>query len=352
MVHKNNIKNIISITLLVLFIILIFTFPQESKNGVVSGILLCGNVVIPALFPFTVCVLMLLKSGFSKIFGFLRYPIKKIFGLNTCEFSAMFLSLIGGYPIGAKVLEETCNQGYTTTKRAETMLRYCINAGPAFIVLAVGNGILHSKSLGCILLTSHILTSVIIALISSRALKKDMKEASVQTEALSFGDNFVLSTCEAASTLFNICAFVILFSAISGITESINIPFLKYIANLLEITSAVSKTKNIYFISFLLGFGGISIWLQVICCCKKIKIKILNLILSRLAHGAVSVIITYLQLRFFKFDLYAISNKFDTNPSYVYQTPTLAISLLAMAILFVISLEKKFDGRNFKNNLL
>lgn len=351
--NKNfSFKNIITVLLIVIFIILIFIFNTESKEGAIRGLLLCGNVIIPSLFPFTVCVLMLLRSGFSNIFIKIKKPINKVFGINNAEFTALFLSFIGGYPIGAKMLNEIHLQGKTTKARAEIILPFCVNAGPAFIVLAVGDGILNSKTLGYILLTSHILASILLALASARNLKIDLKTDNSVRKQIPFNENFVSSVTDSAATILNICSFTILFSVISSILSKGNIKFFFYFTYLLEITMAVSSTKNLLFISFLLGFGGISVWLQVFCCCKGFNVNFKRFALFRVLHGVFSSILTFFLIKLFKINVYTISNQINPRATFVYSTPTLAISLLLMAIILVISLERKFHSRNLRDDLV
>ena len=59
--------------------------------GVAKGLYISGNVIIPSLFPFGVIVLIILRSNIKilpdTVFVFL-------------------LSIIGGYPVGAQLIEE------------------------------------------------------------------------------------------------------------------------------------------------------------------------------------------------------------------------------------------------------
>ena len=79
MIAKSGFGKILNITLIIFTIFLIFVFQEESKSGAIYGLQLCGNVLIPSLYPFTVCVLLLTKLGFSKIFAFFSKYIKLIF---------------------------------------------------------------------------------------------------------------------------------------------------------------------------------------------------------------------------------------------------------------------------------
>lgn len=348
---KNNfIKSTLSFLIITFIIFLIFIYQDECKNGVINGILISGNIIIPSLFPFTVCVLMLIKCSINRYIEKTEKFIFKITGLNSSEFLVFILSFIGGYPIGAKLINETIKENNTTPLRANKILMYSINGGPAFIILAVGNGILNSKSIGTVLLISHIISSLLVSLILAPFLKHTPYNSKPINTQKSLADNFVDSVVNASSTLLNICAFIIIFSALGEILNGIKT--LEPVTYILEITTAIRKTKNIYLISFLLGFGGISVWLQIIACCKNFKVKILSLVTSRVIIGILNSAFTYIIVKLFKFECYTFSNNISSISNCIYKTPSLTISLILMIILLIISLERKFDSGNLKKDLI
>lgn len=329
--------NIIMSCLVLIFMFCLLKEPEICKNGIIKGILLSGRVIVPSLFPITVCLLFLQNADFFRIFDFLNPATNKIFRLSSSEFCIFLLSLLGGYPVGAKLLSEAD----IDNKKASLMLNYCINAGPGFIVSAIGFGILNSKEAGLILLFSHILSSFILCFIFGFF----MPETSIKNKnrkALNPADNFVLSTYKASETIFSISAFVILFSGITAYFDGI----LKPLSFLLEITNAVTYTRNIYLISFLLGFSGICIWFQVFSAAKKIKINLLFFIISRLFHGALSIGLTWSLVKIFSISFETLSNGKPFVKSIVYSTPVLSLCLLIMAMVFIISLQtKKYAGK-------
>lgn len=44
------------------------------------------------------------------------------------------------------------------------MLRFCVNGGPAFIISAVGAGMMGSVRFGVVLFTAHLLASLLIGI--------------------------------------------------------------------------------------------------------------------------------------------------------------------------------------------
>mgnify|MGYP003292748781 CR=1 FL=1 len=331
---------IFSAVVILTLLILILYNPQICLNTAVSGLVLCGRVIIPSLYPFTFCVLFILKSGVLNSLNFLNKLTLKLWGLDFSTFSLFLLSLIGGYPLGAKML----NDAKIPAETASVMINYCVNAGPAFIILTVGNSVFSSNKIGVLLFVAHVLPPVFMAFLFKNKIKSTTTPQ--KNTNLNLIDNFVTSASDSASAIINVCSFVILFSVICGYINSFTA--LKPISFILEITNGISQTNNIYIISFLLGFGGICVWCQVFSLFKRAKIKILRFFISRIFHGTASAVITLLLLKIFKITLPTLSNGkiFDFSP--FFQSQGVGISLIITGLLLIISLTNK----NFAGNLL
>lgn len=333
----------LSLAAILMFAGLIILKPLVCSRGAVSGLLICGRVIIPSLFPFTICVLFIMRSGLLMKLGFLDKLTTKTLGLDSYETGLVIMSLIGGYPVGAKLLNNAVKRGELSSKRAGKMLLFSVNAGPAFIVSAVGSALLNSAKLGYILLVCHILSGFVLILIFKRKGEK-RKEVSMKREQISVTDNFVLSVSEAAGSVIGICSFVILFSVLNEYLSfyANNFKGLKNIAILLEVANGVTLTNNLYVISFLLGFSGICVWCQVLSVSNSVQINYIKFVLSRLIHGILSA--AFLRLIFKVFKISVAVSFFEVK--YNYSTPVVSLSMLLMCIVFMISVVgKKYSGK-------
>lgn len=323
-----------------MLILLMLAEPDISAAGAAEGILISGRIIIPSLFPFTVCVLFLSNSGFFGCLKAVSPLTKRAFGISGEMFSVMILSMIGGYPIGAKLLNDSVENGRITPENAGVMLNYCVNAGPAFIVIAVGNGIYGSKAVGWVLLTAHIVSSFIISLFSSFLMQKGDCSEEKKLHIPSPSDNFVISSASAAKAVFGICGYVIFFSSLNSYLTyySEKYHILKYISALTEVTNGVYGVKSVLSAAFLLGFAGLSIWCQVLSVGKKIKFKTMLFIGFRIAHGALSAVITKILIKCFKITV-------PTSTAPVFKPyrggAALSFSMLSMVIILIISLYYK-----------
>ena len=130
-------KNFIWGALSGLCIMMVVLDNKNALAGGVAGIELCLKTVIPALLPFfflTGIITNTLQKPLQKLF----VPIGKLFRIPKGAEYVLVLSLLGGYPIGAKAVSNLYRSGGINKKSAQRMLAFCNNPGPAFIFGMVG----------------------------------------------------------------------------------------------------------------------------------------------------------------------------------------------------------------------
>ena len=270
---------------------LLFVFNTAARDGVIKGLTICFNTVIPSLFLLTALSCFLAQSGVLQSVGRLFSPVtSKIFGLNGEETAIFLLSLVSGYPTGAKMLESLYNSRKICRKRANIMLIFCINAGPGFVISAVGGAILGSESDGKRLFLAMVLSAFIMAIFCSFFLRKTENKATTPaTNNQNLADVFVHSVSDSATSMFNVSAFVVAFSGIIEIFKTIGTDgkLKTVVLSLLEVTVGVGNCtrNNLQTVAFLVGFGGVSVILQVKSQAGKLNPKILSIFASRLIAG-------------------------------------------------------------------
>ena len=322
----------------ILFVILLISGPQRCTAGAAYGLKLSAEILAPAIFPFAVPVIFLMNTALFK------KSKRKIL-------IVYILSLLGGYPIGAKLINELQNNGDISAENAEHILPFCVNSGPSFVILAVGNGIFDNRNIGYILLFSHVITSFFLMLAFYRKLLFSKVADVKSNNSTPIMDNFIYSVHNASNATLSICAFVVLFSVVGAYTESFATtakPF-SIIISLLEITMAISKTRNVYFVSFLLGFAGFSVWMQVFA---QSKTNIIRFTVIRTAHGALSAFITALIIKIFGIALPSLGNAVTANVKTVNSGYLLAFSMLVMSALLLVSISSKNHSGNLLRDML
>lgn len=321
-----KINKLFSIIVFIMFFIVLI-FYNKTTFGVKNGIDLCVNILIPTLLPFTVLSLMFLKSG-----GLLF--LSKILGVKL---SIWLLSSIGGYPAGALIIKQLRNNN--TDLYLKNAVLYSVNAGPAFVIAAIGANIFNNISIGIVLLFSHLFISFLFCVFSKKInasfiLKQPTKSPiSILFDSLEQG---LIST-------FKICGMVIFVSCFFELIKDIEL--LKYISLIFEVTVGVAMAnKNLYLIAFLISFSGISVILQIKMILKDL-ISFKTLLLQRLLHGILTTSLLWILLYFFPISIETLSNKisFDSKTSYV--SCASGIALIFMCLVFISQILRQKNNR-------
>ena len=334
---------IITGCIVILLMLLFVAFPSVQIKGAINGLLLCGDVVIPSLFPFTVLALFLFKCGFT---DYIERALNKIaniiFRISGRNLTIFFISFIGGFPVGARLIEEEYKSGNIDKNLGENMLSYCVNSGPAFIVIGVGSTILRSRELGLLLFFSNLLASFLLAFILRFKNKKIFTTTNTRKENQPTSDLFVESTSMACTSIISICAFVILFSTLIEVIKAVPIPdVIKNIfSSLLEVTNGtIICGKNIYVIAFLLGFAGICVHFQILSLTKSLKPNYLKFLIFRCIHGIITAIILFILLKIHPVYLPTISGNVNFSGAISSISLPFAASIVLLCTVFLQSLQ-------------
>ncbi len=333
-------KTIIKTALCVLFLILLLTNPNIAKESAKGGLLLAGNVIIPTLFPFLVCALIIYKNRILDILPF----SKKIRHLKD-NFAIFLLSNLGGYPIGAKLINEKFGRNELSKKDAELLLFCSVNSGPAFSILVVGGGILHSFKLGIVIYLSQLISSLIMFIAVSSKFSREISALEYKKE--SFVDMFVTSVSDASSAMLNISGYIVICSTFLGIINNSKIyGVFKTVINLtLEISNAIISTKNVYILVIILSFSSFSIIFQVLSICRAFSPSILKIMLSRVIHAFLSGGFTYLLLKIFPIARKTVSNTANAITFGNNSIILTSLLILTLVTLFYSLNSKKYCGK-------
>ena len=286
-------KIIAGIAMTVLVFLIIDT--KTACTGAQIGIQLCITTLVPALFPFlvisTVCsqILLCLKL---KLPNLLLKPCKFISGTEAIY----LVGLVAGYPIGAKLINDTYKRGIISKSEANRMLMFCNNAGPAFIFGIIGN-CFFQKWIPCIMWIIHILSSFIVGTITARP--------HIKTETPLHTSNITLTAAvvQAVKSMGYICGWVILFRTLIAFLDkwilwALPIPLRILITGCLELSNGCLQISQIeneglrFMISLLiLSFGGLCVTMQTTSITPGLSLK--HYIIGKVYQSAFSLLIAY-----------------------------------------------------------
>lgn len=327
----------------ILFTITLVIFSKSNLIAAQNGLKLWATTVVPSLFPFFVLTELLSHTNIVYYLGKLLNKIMRpIFHVpGECAF-AFIMGLLSGYPVGAKIVSNLRSQGICTREEGNRMLAFTNNSGPLFIISSVGISLFGDTKTGFLLLTTHILACITVGIVlaklsvqktNSKTYAVYSTHTSKKTEPITFsrlGEILGKSINNAISTILMIGGFIVIFSVIISILKHSH--FLEYTSNLLkpilsllgldlnfaepilagliELTNGVSLvskiaikniSQNVIISAFLLGFGGISILLQVFSLLSKTDLSIKTYFIGKLMQGGFAAFYTFLALKFLPF---------------------------------------------------
>lgn len=187
--------------------ILMVIFPTIALYSARKGISLWISNVLPALLPFFICANFLQNIGVISFFRSGAFPFA--------------MSVLSGYPMGAKIVGDLKRDGEISLKEAKRLMSFCSTSGPAFMVGAVGAGMLGSGLMGGIIAVSHYVGALANGIVytkllgrdtsgNSAALRKPVRNQSIQ-------EAFTEAILMSFKSLGIVLAYIVLFMLVTDL---------------------------------------------------------------------------------------------------------------------------------------
>lgn len=283
-------------------------------NGFVDagrrGVLLFGRNVMPILFPF------FFLSGFLVDVGFFS-GFKKV-GKAAPIFA---LSLLSGYPTGARLLGDLYKRGEISRTQAIKIATYTSTCSPIFIIATVGACFYQSISVGVLIFAAHVFGAVLNGVVYCRIKFNDSQASTVMDCSASFtkirndislrGELYFAkqSLPSVPANSFDISAAISnsLYSAIQNILAVGGLIVVFFIAtnlvgggilvsSLLEMTNGVCIASALAPKSFVIpcvivSFGGMCVAMQSFVFMSSFRMPLWFYLLYKVTHTVFAVII-------------------------------------------------------------
>ena len=336
MIYLKTLKSGISTVLLTGIILCIILNPKAREGGL-NGLNLCMNIIIPSLLPILIITNILIKTKctifLEKLFGWFTV---KILRLPICTTSTIIFSLIGGYPTGAILIDHLYSTNQIDTNTAKRLMSFCFCGGVAFIITSVGTITLKNTKLGIILYLICIITSILIAIISSFFYPKIVDKKQEYNDYLSLTDALIEGTQSASKSILNMSAYIILFSSLIN-----TIPLPSKITPIIEITSGICKNSflSLNYICAFLAFGGLCIHFQLLPIIKKIGIKYYEFLFYRILSSVICFVLTSIYLNFFPQSINVFCNITTSTPQLYQVNTALSIIMIISSVALILDLD-------------
>lgn len=314
-IDKKNISDLLIILFLVFFTFAFIKNPSKYINSVLNGIIVYGTKVLPSLFPFFFITKLL--SEFNLVFIFFnnfKWFSKFFFNTSPISIYIFFMSIISGYPVGAKLVSEFYEKGLITKNEAHKIITFSSTSGPLFIIGSVGIGFFNDFSLAIIVFVSHVVGAFLNGIIYRNCYKTQFIEQNFSKES----SNNILDDCmyNSIRSVLIVGGYIVIFYCLIDILIDFNILYpliwlfnkilgetaIGFIAGIIEVTKGcliISKTSSGFLnsammLSFIISFGGFSIHMQALTFLNKAKISKKFYFLQKITHALISMCLALL----------------------------------------------------------
>jgi len=337
----------------VLMGVLFLVFGQAAATGVKRGLAVCGQLLIPSLFPFMMLSDFIIRSGLADSIG--RYTsgiMRVLFGFSGSAAVAVVISMLGGYPAGAAAVNGLVSRGDIAPTHAKRLLRSCVNAGPAFVIGGVGVGMLGSAKAGLLLLCAHWASSLIVSFIDREPyvptprLRAPVPKTSAAVAA---------SVHAASAALLSMCGFVLAASALLSLTDALGGATVVHSAwrcaftCLLEVTGGCMEATEMgplapFWLGAALGFGGLSVHGQIAAVTAEYGLVDKAFFRARILHALLGGCLSFVLFAWLK----PLSSTVAASAMLSSVTPrsdeigmTALVAMMLMCVIFLQTLPKK-----------
>ena len=248
--------------------------------------------IVPAMLPFFICV------NYLSFSGIIAYLPEKVF--------PFVMSVLSGYPMGAKIIGDMCRSGRTDIREAKRLVSFCSTSGPVFMIGAVGIGMLGSQQAGVIVALAHYAGAVCNGVLYTFVFRKKYSEPCKMAGPEEIHGNFSDAAVSAFKSLGIILVYIIIFMFISdfldeaGVFDLLHSPAASCAARgFLEMTvgcsyiaaSGLSEIEGCAVASAIISWGGMSVIGQSASMLSGTGINAGYLIVTKVTHSLLAGII-------------------------------------------------------------
>lgn len=285
--------------------------PDYYLTSARKGLTLFATSVLPSLFPFYFCSLMLTYMGAVKgISTIAAKPVKLLFNTPKESAYALFLSTLCGYPVGASTCSELYDAGILTTDDVKSTAAFCSTSGPIFMIGTIGGAIFGDARVGWIVLSAHYMGAILNGII----YRKRKSTSIDRTLTLGIDTDSILSKAISKATInmlyvggyVVICGMLVDTLELVGVKNLFSSPdvansLTSVIYGAIEMTRGCLESANCSSLHLsatlatgAVSFGGLSVTLQNYTFLSKCGLKLWQILLRKTTQCAISMLIAFL----------------------------------------------------------
>lgn len=246
---------------------------QTALAGARTGIGLCLQTVIPALFPFIVLSSLLMGCSFPVL-----RPLGRLCRIPEGAEGLLIPAFLGGYPVGAQSVAGAWQVGSLNKEEAERLLAFCNNAGPSFIFGLVAS-LFPSPWMAWALWAIHLTSAILTARVMPGRAKQTVSAVPAQNMGVSE------ALLRGVRVMGVICGWVVLMRVVIAFLQRwvffiMPVEAQVLLTGLLELTNGCLELRNIQGVPLrfttcacLLAAGGLCVSMQTASVTRGLSLK-------------------------------------------------------------------------------
>ena len=314
-IKKSN-KNLILSLLICLIIALFIINPYQNMQACYNGLVVWCTSLVPALLPFFFLTRILGGLGLFTSLGNKLSPFtNKMYNCPGISAYVYIMSIISGYPVGAKLTADLYTDGKISKGQAERITTFTCTSGPLFIMGTVGSAMFGNVKLGIWVFVCHILGATLNGLLYRKHSLDSSIICNMQTQKK---DSNMLENAmhSSISSVTVVGGYVALFFMIISMINTYNLflPITNVVSNLFNVDGSVVNSicnglvemtrgcldlskcplsfgTQLILLTGLISFGGVSIHLQALTFLKKFNISIKFYLKQKCTQTIISIVI-------------------------------------------------------------
>ncbi|MFO8060467.1 MAG: sporulation integral membrane protein YlbJ [Bacillota bacterium] len=322
--------------------------PNVAFQAAVDGLEVWWGVVFPALLPFFIGSQILLGLGVVHAMGVVLEPVMRpLFNVPGCGSFVLAMGLASGYPIGAVLTGNLRRESMLNKYEGERLVSAANTADPLFMSGAVAVGMFGNPDVAALIMIAHYITALINGLIirfHAPSAPRTIQPSSAKGPAYAplyarairalfearerdgrpLGSILGDAVRKSIDTLLIIGGFIILLSVVISVLETtflidlLGAVFTGVLA-LVNMSSQLASaiTRGAFEITLgcqaagaapadladrliaagaIIGWSGLSVHAQVAALLHDTDINVVPYMFSRLIHGVLAGVVTWLLL--------------------------------------------------------
>lgn len=299
---KRKYYYLLGLTIIIFSYLGIFCFPNIMINSSINALLIFREKLFPSIFPFFVLSFLFINMGYPLILNkYFKNITRKIFHLSENTTFILLMSIISGFPSGAKYIVKDYSNNYITKEEGNQLLLFTHFANPLFVLGTCGI-LLNSKRLAYKILICQLLANIILGILVRPKNITITKKKEVVLSTPSLISILPDAINEAMEVLIFMLGSITIFQFFTNcflLFTNESVFFKTIFTGIMDLTSGINLVPTLpisidlkaLLMLIFITFGSLSVHLQVINAIKNTNLSYTNFFIGRILESIIAIIL-------------------------------------------------------------